>query len=253
MKLLFVDIETSPAVAYIWRLATEYINPDNIVKPGHTLCWAAKWYGDKNVMFDSIQKSTRRQMIRGIHELMDEADAVCHYNGSKFDLPVLHQEMLQLDMKPPSPVKQIDLLKTARGEFRFLSNKLDYVSQALGLDKKVAHKGMDLWTECMAGDEEAWKTMEKYNKQDVVLLEPLYEKLRPWMKSHPNMALYTNSDKPVCPHCGGSKIQRRGYAHANTLIYPRFQCRTQGCGKWSRGRFNVLDKEQRANILVPQS
>lgn len=252
-KILLLDCETKPNIVYVWRLFDERIPSDNVIEQGATICWAAKWYGESKIMFDSIHQSTRRQMVRRIKELMDEADAIVGYNTMRFDWPVLQQEILQLGMKPPSPVKHIDLLRTVRKEFRFPSNKLDYVSQALGLGKKVEHKGMALWKGCMAGNDADWKMMEKYNKQDVALLEPLYEKLRPWMKSHPNMALYVDSDKPVCPHCGGHRLQRRGTQKTTTNIYPRYQCREDKCGKWSRGRFNIMDKEQRGNVLIPQS
>ncbi len=54
-------------------------------------------------------------------------------------------------MFPPAPFKEIDLLTVAKGRFRFVSNKLDYVAQQLGLGKKTEHSGHELWVQCMAG------------------------------------------------------------------------------------------------------
>ncbi len=88
-------------------------------------------------MFDSIQKSGKQKMLDSVHKLLDEADAIVHYNGSRFDIPILHKEFLLAGMPPPAPAKQIDLLQVARRQFRFVSNKLDYVSQALGLGSKT--------------------------------------------------------------------------------------------------------------------
>lgn len=249
MKALLLDIETAPNLVYVWRLFDERVPVDNLIKPGYTLCWSAKWLGSKTVLFDSIHHSKPETMIRRIHALLDEADAVIHYNGSRFDIPVLQQEILQLGLAPPSPVKQIDLLDTARKQFRFPSNKLDYVSRALGLGKKVAHKGMELWKGCMDGDDASWRTMERYNKQDVRLLEPLYQKLKPWIKGHPNAALFKDSNRPMCPTCGSHNLQARGIAKTTTLTYQRFQCKE--CGKWSRGRQNIMAKERKASVLVP--
>jgi hypothetical protein len=43
------------------------------------------------------------------------------------------------------------LEKVAKAHFRFLSNKLDYIVQYLGIGKKVEHEGFGLWRKVMAG------------------------------------------------------------------------------------------------------
>ena len=122
-------------------------------------------------------------------------------------------------------------MRTVRSNFRFTSNKLDYVSQQLGLGKKVEHEGFELWLKCMDKDNAAWGRMEKYNIQDVILLEKLYYKLLPWIKSLPNRNL--NTDNAVCPSCGGKHLHKRGLATTITASYQRYQCK--GCGSWSQG------------------
>ena len=106
------------------------------------------------------------------------------------------------------------------------------VGPALGLGAKVRHEGWDLWKDCMNGVPEAWAIMEKYNKQDVILLEKLYNKLQPWIDQHPNRNMYT--DRPVCPNCGANALQSRGVYKTTTQEYIRYHC--TGCGKWSRAR-----------------
>lgn len=250
MRLLHLDIETAPHIAYIWGFRDKFIPIDRMIEPGYTLCWSAKWHGAKNpVLFKSIYKHGKEEMLYAIHELMSQADAIAHYNGNKFDIPILNQEFMLLKMDPPAPAKQIDLLQTARRRFRLPSNKLDYVAQVLGLGNKTKHKGMQMWHDCMQGDERAWKTMETYNKRDVRLLERVYNRLRPWIINHPNMALYMdNPNKPVCPSCGSTHVQSRGVEHTKTMTYRRFQC--QSCGTWSRSRTNITSPEHKANTLV---
>jgi DNA polymerase elongation subunit (family B) len=245
MRVLLLDIETSPHVAYVWNLINnQYINPDMLVHQGRTLCWAAKWYGEDEVLFSSTRRSKPKTMIKQIHKLIDEADAVIHYNGTKFDLPILNQEFLLHGLSPASPVKQVDLLKTVRSKFRFPSNKLSYVSQKLGLGSKVEHKGFALWEGCLRGDPDDWDTMERYNKQDVVLLEALYEKLKPWIKSPPNHSTFTGNE--VCPNCGSSNLKKRGMAHTATRSYQRYCCGE--CGAWSR---SVRAEKQPVALLAP--
>lgn len=202
-----------------------------MVTSSKTLCWAAKWYGEKRVMFDSVHQSTERQMLKGIHRLLDEADVVVHYNGRKFDVPTLNKEFLLNNMMPPSPYKQVDMLLAARGAFRFQSNKLDSIAQQLDLGKKTSHEGFELWVKCMANDAGAWRRMEKYNKNDVVLLEKVYDRMKPWIKGHPSHSTHTGSE--VCTNCGSDRLQRRGTATNAAGKYPRLQC--VDCGTWMRG------------------
>jgi hypothetical protein len=170
-------------------------------------------------------------MVKHIHALLSEADAVVHYNGRKFDIPTLNKEFLLHGLTPPSPYAQIDLLTTARSKFRLASNKLDFVAQQLDLGKKTEHKGHELWLGCMNKDAASWKVMEKYNKNDVVLLEKVYDRLLPWIKGHPNRS--SHSHTLCCPTCASQDYQSRGTYKTKLGEYGRFQCK--GCGSWFRG------------------
>lgn len=236
MKILLLDIETFPNRVYAWGLFNQFINIEQIAEPGSTACWAAKWYGEDEVMFDSIQRNTEKQMVSNMHALLEEADAVVHYNGTKFDMPTLNKEFVQYNLPPPSPYKNIDLLSTVRKQFRMASNKLDFVSKFLKIGEKTKHKGFDLWKDCMDGKKEAWAVMEEYNIQDVLLLEKLYDKLKPWIKGHANHSVHENAE--VCPNCGGHHFHKRGFHHTAAGRYQRYQC--QSCKTWFRDNKNVI-------------
>ena len=150
----------------------------------------------------------------------------------------------------PTPYQQVDLLETAKRRFRFVSNKLDYVSQFLGLEAKQQHKGMRLWNECMAGDEEAWEIMKRYNIQDVKLLGALYDRLLPWINNHPNMALYTDhNDLAIkCTNCGSDHVKKNGMEHLATQSYQRYKC--LDCGTPLKGRHTVVPASKRKAILT---
>ena len=230
MKILLLDIECAPNLATVWGIWQQNIALNQLLESSYTMCYAAKWYGDNKLYFKSVYKHGKDDMLKSIHALMDEADAIVHYNGSRFDIPIIHKEFLLNGMLPPAPSKQIDLLQVARRQFRFVSNKLDYVAQALGLGSKTEHEGHALWVKCMNDDRKAWKTMEEYNKNDVILLEKVYDKFKGWIKSHPNHNAY--SANTCCPNCGSRKLHRRGEVRSRVAIYQRFQC--QQCGSWSR-------------------
>lgn len=249
MKILFADIETSPNLAYVWGIWEQNISLSQMVNCSTTLCWAAKWLGKKQIFFDSVYESTSQEMLKRIHKLLDEADVVVHYNGKKFDVPTLNKEFLLYGMKPPRPYKQIDMLQVSRGNFRFQSQKMDYVSQQLKLGKKTAHEGFQLWVKCMAMEADAWRRMKKYNKNDVVMLEDIYLVMRPWIKNHPNWNLYNPAPNGTlaCPRCGSTKLKLQD-KNAVTVggVYAQYKCGC--CGGWSRGTKIVPGKPRLTGI-----
>ncbi len=246
VKILGIDIETSPNTAFVWGLFKQTVSLSQLIESSRVMCFAAKWFGTKMpAMFYSEQNGRHEGMILQAWSLLDEADAVVHYFGSRFDVPTLNKEFLKLGLAPPSPYAQIDLIKTARGQFKFTSNKLDHILEELGLKKKVEHMGFKLWVKCMDGDKDAWKEMEEYNVQDVVGMEPLYQKLLPWIKNHPNIALYKSGYEKVCPKCGSTKITKRGLQRTKVAVYQRYQCLE--CASWSQDRH--MDDFVRTNVL----
>lgn len=233
MKILLLDIETAPNTAYIWKMFKENIPLARLIESGYVLCFSAKWLGESDIVFKSVYHDGEQEMLNVIHRMMDEAEAIVHYNGNSFDIPTLNREFVVNSMPPPSPAKQIDLYRTVKANFRFISNKLDYVSQRLGLGQKK-ETSFELWVGCMNNDAKSWEVMQEYNIHDVVLLEKVYLKLRPWIKGHLNHSIEGGL---VCPNCGGTHYQKRGYSLSNSCKYQRYQC--TDCGNWFRGTKNV--------------
>jgi DNA polymerase III epsilon subunit-like protein len=195
-------------------------------------------------MFMSTFHDGEKTMLKGIHKLLNQADVVVHYNGKKFDVPTLNKEFLLNKMPPPAPYRQVDMLQVSRGNFRFQSQKLDYVAQQLGLGKKTAHEGFQLWVKCMENDPKAWARMKQYNMNDTVLLEKVYLEMLPWIKNHPNANLY--NDRPGCPRCGSKHTQARGLARTIGGVYQRYQCKD--CGGWSKGTKAIPGKPKQTGI-----
>lgn len=80
MKVLLLDIESSPNTAYVWGLWKENIPIDRLIESSFLLCWAAKWYGEDKIQFSDYLQGTEHMLSR-IHNLLDEADGVVHFNG----------------------------------------------------------------------------------------------------------------------------------------------------------------------------
>jgi uncharacterized protein YprB with RNaseH-like and TPR domain len=232
VKLLGLDIETAPAIAYVWRLHDENIGLDQLIQPSRVLCWSAKWFGEKGTMYADERKGAKK-MLQGIRELLAEADAVVTYNGDSFDLAKLNGEFVYHRIDPAPPVASIDLFKTVRN-LGYISGKLAFVGPHLKIGEKIKNEGFALWASCMKGDKEAWRKMEKYNRQDTAMLEGLYEVLRPYIKNHPHMGGPKQTRAPItCPVCQSEKTVLRGTRRTKVSVIARVQCLS--CGSWSDG------------------
>jgi hypothetical protein len=239
MKILFLDIETTPHTVYTFGLFNQNIGVEQIIEPSRVQCFAARWLGASKMQFYSEwgadgkpDEAQHHEMVAAMHALLDEADAVVHWNGASFDIPHLNREFIEAGLWPPSPFKQIDLLLATRKNFQFASNKLAHVSTRLGTRGKMEHEGFPLWRKCLDGDQEAQARMRKYNRRDVDLLVDLYYGLLPWLSAHPNRQLYDGLTADACGTCGSVNMMKRGWAYTDQGRYQRYHCQT--CGAYFR-------------------
>lgn len=232
-KILFLDIETLPNIGYAWGKYDQ-----NIIKFTQQTCiatYAAKWLGEKpfgkslpNYPGYKAGSYDDKKLVVDIWKLLDEADIVVAHNGDDFDVRVCKARFIYHDLNPPAPFKTVDTKKVASRVGRFNSNSLNDLGSLMGLGEKIK-TDFSLWEGCINGNRKSWKQMLTYNIQDVVLLEKLYLKLRPWTTTHPNLTLFGEAK---CPKCGSVSIQLRGEAITTTKCYQRFQCKD--CGGWGR-------------------
>jgi predicted RNA-binding Zn-ribbon protein involved in translation (DUF1610 family) len=250
MRTLKIDIETAPAKAYIWDLKTRYVPIGQVEEDGYVLCFAYQWMGEDEIGFWSRWDHGEEDMVLAAWELLDEADAIIHYNGNKFDIPRLNTEFLKYRLGPPSPSAQIDLYQTVSRKFKVLSRSMNHMLNILSLENKMEHKGMELWTGCMTGVKADQQTMEDYNIQDVEVMDQLYEELLPWIDNHPNRALWMeHGNDHICPNCGGTDLRFKGYKRTRVLSYKQYRCNT--CGFYPRERYaQETGKNKREDVLT---
>ena len=248
-KLLLFDIENSPSLAYIWGLKNDYVPYEFVESEWYIMCWAAKWLGQKKIYSSALPDFPRynkdptndRDVVLSLWKLLDEADVVIAHNGKYFDVRKFNAKCVYHKISPPSPYRIIDTLMVARKHFMFTSNRLGDIGKYLGVGEKIQTGGFGLWRDCMNRSLSAWKRMVKYCKGDVLLLERVYEKLRPYMPKHPNLAVFRGDGSVVCPKCGSEKVQKRGFLYTNTSRYRRFQC--IACGGWGREKNNLVERK----------
>jgi predicted RNA-binding Zn-ribbon protein involved in translation (DUF1610 family) len=237
-KILLFDLETAPIQAHVWGMFKQNVGLNQIQHDTYIMAFAAKWVGTNNVYYEDCRLTGEDDyhLCAMLHTLLDEADFIVAHNLKKFDLPKLNSRFLFHGFKPPSPSKLVDTLEIARKQFGFTSNKLEWLAKHMSVSPKSTHAkfvGHVLWTECMKGNTEAWDEMKAYNIQDVITLEGVYEKLKPWAKGlHPSVAPFKEASRAVCSKCGSHEIQYRGVYRTAQNTFKRFQC--NHCGAWGR-------------------
>lgn len=234
-KILFWDIETTHNIVATFPVFKANINYKCVIQDWYIISAAWKWMGKKTIHNVTILDNPKRfkrdysddyHVVKELHTILMEADAIIGHNGDAFDIKKFNTRAIFHGLSPLPDIIQIDTLKMARSKFKFTFNKLDYLAKFLGVGNKIK-TDIDLWLECLDGDEVAIRRMGRYNKVDVKILEAVYNRLAPWCASKLNLNLFTKGI--VCPKCGSAHLQWRGTRKTLTREYRRFQCE---CGKW---------------------
>lgn len=245
VKILILDIETSPMKAWVWRRWKENIYLEQTIQEWFMLSWSAKWLGEESFGFvltpEEVSNEDDRRILLELYNVLNEADIVIAHNGNKFDIPKINTRFLLNNIPSPSPYRQIDTLDIVKKQFGFSSNSLDALSTFFGYDNKDPHDFM-LWKSCLEGDEEALERLLKYNKKDVEILEKVYLKLRPWIKNHPNVNVI--AQEGICSHCGSNSVTELQGVYYNTqhYKYPVYRCNK--CNALSRSKIRLSKKQE---------
>lgn len=240
MKILVFDIETGPLISYHWRHWQQNLYSDQRIEDNWpVLTWSAKWlfedkmYSDKMTPEEALHRDDQR-VCQSLWHLLEEADVVIAHNGLKFDMRMMNGRFFIHGMTPTSSVRVIDTLRAAKRALALPSYKLDDIAKYLGKPGKIK-TDFSWWSEFMEGNPEAIDKMQEYNDKDVYVLEEVYFDMRPWIKPHPNLGLFTQGTDPACPACGDdTSLALVGEYATYVNTFDEFRC--GNCGHISRKR-----------------
>lgn len=253
VKILIFDIETSPLRAFVWSRWKQNIYLEQTISEWFMISWSAKWLYSSEVLSEcltpsEIMKEDDDRIVKELWSLIDQADIVVAHNGKSFDVPKMNARFILAGLPPTSPYIQIDTKEVAAKQFRFSSNKLDALAGYFNIEHKD-DTDFELWVRCLNGEQEALDYMELYNRKDVLILEKVYLKLRPWIKNHPNIGLYLEESNMVCPTCGSKHLSEdHSFHYTSVNKYKVMRC--DDCGAISRLRTTAYPKDKRQNLIT---
>ena len=261
VRVLTLDIERLPGLASVqhrgltisgefWDLGGwkhvigRRIHADDVTVWPATICAAAKWYDERQVMFTAQWLDGGEEgFLRTVWDWYDEADVVVGHNLQAFDSKHLKAAWALRGWTPPKPWKTVDTLKVARSEYAFESNTLDSLCKRLGVKAKTDKYDPKVAWAAVGGDEKAQRKLQRYNEGDIRATEALYDRLRPWIKNHPHLSMFTGQEWG-CPNCGEKNLSTHGTGEAYTNVqrYRSYVC--PRCGAHVRGNRKLQDPTQ---------
>jgi hypothetical protein len=210
VKRLFWDIETSPNIMFSWRSGWKITLPvDNIIRERAIICICYKWQGDDKVHALRWNKGDDAEMLWKFTQVIERADEMVAHNGDNFDMKWYNGRHLINKLDPVCPAKTVDTLKIAKKHFYLNSNRLDYLGKILFGEGKI-HAPFSLWKNIVLENSETdMRKMVRYCRQDVLLLERVWERLQDYETPSTHEAVAQsgdNKDRWMCPYCGSDEV-----------------------------------------------
>lgn len=205
---------------------------------GTILCIGYKWLGNPRVYVPTILDYSKtnflddRGLVKAFSEVYNSADYSCGHYAQRFDVPMIQSKLIKYGLPPLAPIPLIDTWRVARDNFKLHSNRLATIQEFLGVEHSKTSINFDDWLQAAHGNKRALRQVVEHCRLDVLVLEEVFLKLRPLIKTEPSRQLFTEDRGMECIACGSKKLQCRGYQVAKTRKFKRLQC--QSCGKWQR-------------------
>jgi DNA polymerase elongation subunit (family B) len=219
---------------------------------GHLLMWSAKFVGEDEVYYSRIDETKGygktphsfmddKRLVEELIPLIEEADAIVHHYGDRFDLRFLNTRALENNLLPPAPPTTIDTWKIARNNLAMTSNRLGVLAESFAReDRQKGGLSKEQWKLAVHGHKPTLDAMLDYCIHDVLATEDVYVKLMPLIRNHPYVgpAAAPDQRRTQCPACGSIKTCGNGVRR--TKIYEVYRQRCQNCGNsFERGRKKI--------------
>lgn len=176
--------------------------------------------------------AAEKRLLRDISKRLLESDVWLTHFGTWFDVPFVNSRLLyhHLPVLPPN-YAHIDTWRTAKNRLKLRNNRLVTLQDFLNVKHEKNAIKPEQWLRALSGHRPSLAYIVDHCRRDVLVLEEVYERIKPLVVDHPNKGLIDG--RGGCSVCGDTRLHKRGYHITRTRKFQRYQC--QGCGAWSKG------------------
>ena len=209
---------------------------------GIILCIGWKWLGEQKV--NMLGERAKNGLVgdekttTGFAKVFDRCDYHVTWYGKRFDLPMVQSKLIKYGQKPLPKKPHVDLYDTAKHQFKLHSNRLQVWQEYLKVSNEKTPIDFEAWLQAAAGWGPALKKVYHHCKKDVLVLEDVFLKMRPWIANIPLVRAGM-----VCVACGSQNLIKNGRRLTVRKWYQRYQC--MDCGRWSRGTEALVESSHR--------
>lgn len=205
-----------------------------------TIGW--KWLDDPEVHVWSGSPRSDRALVRRFLPVWNQADVIVAYNGIRFDRPYFYAKLLEHGFEIPPNTPFVDPYFAAKSNLGISRKSLDNVARFLQLDVQKTPVDGRIWKQATHGSpaerSQALTYIAEHCRLDVLVLEAVYLRLRPLMRTHPRVG-----ELGACRHCGGKRLVRRGWRPA--VAGGKFKRLVVQCKKCSAYEIRTLTAAER--------
>ena len=243
-KILILDTEISKTIYATYpSKKPQYMGHQDIIQDWFMICAAWKWRGAKKInsvsLIDDMKRYNKNKfddyhVVKTIHDVISEADALVGHNMERFDWPKFLERIICHGLPPIDKPKIIDTMKMA-ARVGFSYKSIAYLSKRLNVSEKQKNSGNEMWMAIVHGKgKEHIEECVEYCEHDIPPAEDLYDRLAPYLPSSMdiNQNLFRGDGVVCCTHCGSTEYIHKGHRYSTVHKINRYQCKDENCGRF---------------------
>lgn len=215
-------------MTWCWRTGKQFVGANQILEHTKIISAHWKWEGESTVrnIHWGLNKQCDKKIVETLIKEFDKADEIVAHNGDRFDLKWVKSRAIFHGLDMRSNYRTIDTLKLAKSNLNLPSYSLKELCKYYGLPQKIDAGGIETWQKIQfEKDQEALDHLLFYGDGDIISLEAVFQKLRPYVKLKSNYATLYGNENFFCPECSSLPYWNKTYTTLAGTLKHYMKCK----------------------------